>query len=132
MGSGIGGLQTILTTINLPFPLGQWWLGVIIFIVCLFIAMYLAYRDLYIKLTIEKPSAIPQKPHKINFNEKLLIGNLNGRMELVHGYGDSVGITDDVSKGIDNEIILTRKCSICQKLRNEKGDSYYHDFGSGM
>ena len=126
MGSGIGGIQTILATINLTFPLNKWWLGVVIIVVCLFVAMYLAFKDVYIQLQaiITKPSVIKLQSRKITMREEIVINKLAQRMKDVHGDADYDGIRQDMVDGIDTNDILKRDCLGCGKPRNEHGDHY--------
>ena len=122
VAGGLGGVQTVLSLAGLT-PAGSWAIGAGVAIGCLVIAMYLAYRDLYISTSIqwkiEKPPNLRRRT--LTYRERLQIDRLNGQMGGIHGHDDRDGIELDAIEGWDWDDILQRKCSRCSKPRNEEG-----------
>lgn len=124
-----GIISGIISTISLIGinPTMSLTIGFIIFGICLFIAMYLAYRDLHFKLqlTMEKTKPILQYKKKLTNEDIFVIGNLENQMEHIHGHSDSIGIRQALKSGYSQDDVMESKCSICGTNRNQEGDHSY-------
>jgi hypothetical protein len=126
VGSVAGGIQTILALVGIT-PTSTWIIGIVVFVACLLVAMYLGYRDLYIKfqLTIDKPtpsSTVVRQPRvRLMATDIAVLIDLESQMKDRHGDSDDSGIERDYRNWIDPDDILNRKCTRCGKPRNQKG-----------
>jgi hypothetical protein len=120
----VGGLFFILDLIGLA-PAFQWGIGVFIFVTCLLIAAYLAYRDLFIEkeaLARSKPAVLTTSKTNLSFAEKRTLRSIEYRMEAVHGHSDPHGLEAERLEGILIGTLLERNCTRCGKPRNQMGD----------
>jgi hypothetical protein len=127
VGSVIGGMLSAMNLLGI-YPSISWVVGVFIMVVCLLIAAYLAYRDLYMELQI-KITKLPstqtaqlQRRTKLSLSDTMAMADVITRMEKIHGHSDEAGIQSDLEAGYSASDLLSRNCSRCGKQRNEEGD----------
>jgi len=121
---GVGGALTIINLAGIT-PSFPWYVGFIIFTLCLLIAGYLAYHDLFIEKRAEYQH---NQKWLINPNQRYDVSTalqLNEQMNDVHGHDDFFGIQNDFKSKIDVNEILNRNCTRCGKPRNQKGGYVY-------
>jgi hypothetical protein len=127
VGAVIGGVLTI-TSLTGETPHISWVVGLSILLVCLFIAVFFAYYDLYVSIELTRRTNIPShlNRRRITNKEVIVIEDLRKQMENVHGHSDYWGIEQVMRDGVPIDEIMKQSCTKCGKPRNQKGD-YLHD-----
>ncbi len=119
----VGGLQSVasITGIESTIP---WYVGIAVLAVCLLIASFLSYCDLYARTEAQQQrNLVLSKPKGkfIHSSHRMSIWEVSNQMDTIHGHVDDDGLEADVRDGVLVGDLMTRPCTRCGNLRNEKG-----------
>ncbi len=123
----VGGGQAVSSLVGIT-PQIPWFVGVSVFLVCLLIASFLAYCDLFVALQLQKEggnrkSIVLTRPKKrLGADHNIALWEITQRMETIHGHSDIEGMRADLKDGVLLSDIMNGNCSRCFKPRNEQGD----------
>jgi len=117
----IGAGQAIAAIVGVNM-VGSWIIGLAIFIISLFVAIYLAYRDMPTKLQVEidKPTSIKIQHSQASVGDGVIIENLNNLTNENHSHDDYESIHREFYDGYSSDDIMSHICTNCGKPRKQK------------
>jgi hypothetical protein len=115
-------IRAIYELTQFGLPTNAWTaIGLALFFVGIFALVH--YRNPNIQhLSVIARRDTPTPIKNLTTDDEIIIDNLIEQMRNKHDYTDDSGIKKDYQKGIDPDVILSRKCSVCGLPRNEKGE----------